>query len=240
MFFFSAMRIVFWVYMLVALLPAVCLMAYIYKLDEIEHEPIGLLIKLGGFGGLAAIIACILETIGQKILNVFQFDTASPIYTMLLAFLVVAVAEEGMKFIFLYKVTWRNSNFNYRFDAIVYSAAVSIGFAALENIMYVFGYGLMTGFTRAFLAIPGHLAFAIVMGLFYGRAKERANLGWKIGAVFELFTGLLLAIVLHGLYDTTAMLGNVTALLLFVLVVVAIYIIIFRIVRREADDDHPI
>jgi RsiW-degrading membrane proteinase PrsW (M82 family) len=239
-FFFRPMLIIFWVYMLVALLPAVGLMAYIYRLDNIEHEPIGLLLKLALFGGIAAVISGFLETIGQKLLSFLQLDTASPVYTILLAFLVVAFVEEGVKFFFLYRGSWKNPNFDYTFDAVVYSAAVSMGFAALENVMYVFGFGLSVGFMRAFLSIPGHLAFGILAGFFYGRAKEREKAGWKTGAYFELFTGLLLAIVLHGLYDMTAMLGNTTAILCFVIIVAVIYLIVFRMVRKAADEDHPL
>ncbi len=238
MFFFRPMLIVFWVYMLVALLPAIGLMVYIYHLDKIEHEPWGLILKLAAFGGSAAVLSGILESIGQKVLDFFQFDTASPIYTILLAFLVVALVEEGLKFFFLYRGSWKDPNFDYTFDAIVYSAAVSLGFAALENVMYVFGFGLSTGFMRAFLSIPGHLAFAILLGLFYGKAKEKAKAGWKAGSLFDLFTGLLLAFVLHGLYDTTAMLGNLSALICFVIIVLVIYFIVFRLVRKAADDDH--
>ena len=238
--FFRPMLIIFWVYMLVALLPAVGLMAYIYRLDKIEHEPIGLILKLALFGGIAAVLSGVLETIGQKILHLFQFDTASPVYTILLAFLVVALVEEGLKFFFLYRGSWKDPNFDYTFDAVVYSAAVSLGFAALENVMYVFGFGLSVGFMRAFLSIPGHLAFGILAGLFYGRAKEREKFGWKMGVYFELFTGLLLAIVLHGLYDMTAMLGNATAIICFVVIVAVIYFIVFRLVRKAANDDHPL
>lgn len=239
-FFVRPMLIVFWVYMLVALLPAIGLMVYIYSLDKIEHEPVGLILKLALFGGIAAVLSGFLETIGQKILHFFQFDTASPLYTILLAFLVVALAEEGLKLFFLYKGSWKDPNFDYTFDAVVYSAVVSLGFAALENVMYVVGFGLSVGFMRAFLSIPGHLAFAILTGLFYGRAKEKEKVGWKAGVCFELFTGLLLAIVLHGLYDMTAMLGNAPAIVCFVIIVAIIYFIVFRLVRKAANDDHRI
>ncbi len=94
-----------------------------------------------------------------------------PAYTILLAFLVVAVVEEGTKFVFLKLRTWRDPNFNFRFDGIVYAVFVSLGFAAFENINYVLGYGLTVALPRAVLAIPAHMGFAVFMGLFYGRGK---------------------------------------------------------------------
>lgn len=61
---------------------------------------------------------------------------------ILLAFLVVAVVEEGTKFFFLHQKTWHSPYFNYRYDAIVYAVFVSLGFAAFENVKYIFNYGL--------------------------------------------------------------------------------------------------
>jgi hypothetical protein len=47
------------------------------------------------------------------------------------------------------------SYFSQKFDGIVYAVFVSMGFAAIENIMYVFDYGYQTGLVRAFTAVPG-------------------------------------------------------------------------------------
>ena len=84
---------------------------------------------------------------------------------------VLAVAEEGTKFFFMYRRSWKHPAFNYKFDGIVYSVFTSLGFAAFENIIYVFNYGPAAILSRAVLSIPGHMNFAIVAGLFYGRAK---------------------------------------------------------------------
>ena len=67
--------------------------------------------------------------------------------------------------------TWKNPNFNFKYDGIVYAVFVGMGFAIFENIKYVLEYGLLTGILRAMTAIPGHCAFAIIMGTFYGSAK---------------------------------------------------------------------
>ena len=69
-------------------------------------------------------------------------DQSTVGYTLVLAFAVVAVVEEGAKFAMLKRRTWNDMNFNYRFDGIVYAVFVSLGFAAFENIGYVLGYGL--------------------------------------------------------------------------------------------------
>lgn len=83
---------------------------------------------------------------------------------------------------FLHARTWRNPNFNYRFDGIVYAVFVSLGFAAFENIQYVLHYGLSVALPRAIFAVPGHMSFAVFMGLFYGRAKLYEAWGDGAGA----------------------------------------------------------
>ena len=77
-----------------------------------------------------------LEAVFQTVLDLLV-DPGSPAYTILLAFLVVAVVEEGTKFWMLKRRTWNHPAFNYRFDGIVYAVFVSLGFAAYENTTYV-------------------------------------------------------------------------------------------------------
>ena len=158
------------IYILAAVLPAAFLMVYIYRKDKIEKEPRPILVSLLFLGVAAALVSIVLEYLGRNALTRLV-DPSSPAYTILMAFVVVAAVEEGTKFIFLKARTWHNPNFNYRFDGIVYAVFISLGFAAFENISYVFGYGLSIALTRAVLAIPGHMGFAVFMGLFYGRAR---------------------------------------------------------------------
>jgi RsiW-degrading membrane proteinase PrsW (M82 family) len=164
------------VYILAAILPAIFLMRYIYRMDSAEKEPPGLLLSLVFMGVAAALCSIIFEYLGEGILDA-NINKNNPAYTVILAFIVVAAVEEGTKFFFLARRTWRDPNFNFRFDGVVYAVFVSLGFAAFENIRYVFGYGLYVSIPRAFLAIPGHMGFAVFMGAFYGRAKLCADMG---------------------------------------------------------------
>ena len=142
------------VYGAAALLPAIYLMRYIYRKDTVEKEPPMLLMSLLIYGVIAALISIILENIGTKVLDSLM-DQSTVGYTLVLAFAVVAVVEEGAKFAMLKRRTWNDMNFNYRFDGIVYAVFVSLGFAAFENIGNVLGYGLSVAPARALLAIPG-------------------------------------------------------------------------------------
>ena len=227
------------IYLSAALLPALFLMRYIYRKDSIEKEPKGMLVGLVFLGVAAAVVAVILETLGTGILSNY-LQEGMPAHTIVMAFLVVAVAEEGAKFLFLYWRTWRDPNFNYRFDGIVYAVFVSLGFAAFENISYVMGYGLTTAIARALLAIPAHMGFAVFMGYFYSRAKKCADEGNMRGKRRNLSAALLVAVLLHGFYDACALLGTLLSALVFLAFVVAMYIIVIRLVKRESRGDEPV
>lgn len=227
------------VYVLAAVLPAVFLMRYIYRKDTVEKEPPSLLLSLVFMGVLAALAAMVLERIGEGILNrtVSQY---SRWYVILLAFLVVGAAEEGCKLFFLKRRSWWDPNFNYRFDGVVYAVFVSLGFAAFENVLYVFRYGLSVVLPRALLAIPGHMGFAVFMGCFYGRAKLCEGYGDEAGKQGNLFLGWLSATVLHGIYDSCAMIGSGAATVAFLVFVVLMYLVVLRRIDRESRTDHPI
>jgi RsiW-degrading membrane proteinase PrsW (M82 family) len=227
------------IYVLAAVLPAVFLMRYIYRQDTVEPEPPGLLASLIFMGVLAALASIVLETVGEVLLDSLV-DADSPWYTVLLAFLVVAAVEEGTKFFFLKRRTWRDPNFNYRFDGVVYAVFVSLGFAAFENVKYVFTYGLSVAVPRALLAIPGHMGFAVFMGVFYGRAKLREDWGDELGCRVNLLLGYLVAVLLHGFYDACAMAGTGRATVAFIIFVAVMYIVVFRLIRRESATDTPV
>lgn len=228
-----------WIYILAAILPAVFLMRYIYRQDSIEKEPPYLLVSLVFMGVAAALVSIALEYLGQKILPAVV-DENSPYYTIIFAFLVVAAVEEGTKMFFLKRRTWLDPNFNYRFDGVVYSVFVSLGFAAFENIRYVFNYGISVSVPRAFLAIPGHMGFAVFMGAFYGRAKLCADRGENFKKNLNLCAGYLCAVFLHGFYDSCAMIGNVLSTTLFIAFVIIMYVVVIFLIRREAETDRPV
>ena len=136
MFFVLPTAAIFAIYILAAVLPAIFLLRYIYKHDTVDKEPPGLLLSLILMGIVAALMSIVLEIIGEKILN-DQISQDDKYYKIILAFAVVAVVEEGTKFLLMKLKTWKNPNFNYSFDGIVYAVSVSLGFAAFENIKYV-------------------------------------------------------------------------------------------------------
>lgn len=230
---FGAFKWILLIYMAAALLPALFLLGYIYRQDRVEKEPLGLLLRLFLMGVVSALCAGILESILQPILGILVRE-GTVLHTVLMAFVVVAMVEEGAKFFFLKRCTWNHPAFNYRFDAIVYAVFVSLGFAAYENIFYVFSNGLSTAALRAVTAIPAHMSFAVFCGVFYGRAKRCALYGKDSVVGWNLQMAYVAAVVFHGFYDACAMIGTRAAMLIFMGFVVVMFLLVFWIVKNES------
>ncbi|TYP98070.1 RsiW-degrading membrane proteinase PrsW (M82 family) [Tenacibaculum adriaticum] len=180
--------------LLLAVAPAMIIVAYIYLKDKFEKEPINFLIKNFVLGAIVSILVTII--LGAVLNGYFIVtDSRNIIQILVKAFVVVGFVEEFSKYIIVRYYAQTNKEFNEPFDGIVYAVMVSMGFATLENVLYVFQYGAGTGIIRAFTAVPAHATFAILMGFFMGKAKFSKN-----KRLFNLI-GLLLAILFHGAYD---------------------------------------
>ncbi|MBR5361668.1 MAG: PrsW family intramembrane metalloprotease, partial [Lachnospiraceae bacterium] len=128
--------------LLLAVAPGAFIVFRVYKEDRIEKEPPRLIRKLLLAGAIGVIPAIILELIGGAILDIFRDGGTSLFLTAIDAFIVTALSEEAVKYIPLKKITWNEPDFDYTFDAIVYSVCVGMGFAIIENIAYVTSLGL--------------------------------------------------------------------------------------------------
>lgn len=194
---------------LLSLIPVAGLLVFIYFNDKKEKEPFGLLVALF-FAGMGTVVTAVIsEVVCDFILNlVIPIDTVPG--AILSAMAVVAPAEEMGKFLILWLITWKNKHFNYSYDAIVYAVFVSLGFAALENITYVFDNGIGTAFMRMVTAVPGHACFAVFMGFFFSRAKYAALTGKKKKCAMHILLSMFMPIITHGVYDAILMGGEAT------------------------------
>ena len=226
------------IHLAAALIPPIWLLWYIYRKDKVEPEPASLLAALFFSGILSALLAILLETAGEWLLSLIPF-TSDTAYIIAVA-VMVGISEELAKFLLLKRKSWRDPNFNFKFDAIVYAVFVSLGFAAIENVGYVFESGLATALMRAVTSIPGHMAFSVYMGIFYGRARLCENDGDHAGTSRNLRLAVISAAFFHAFYDACAMLGSDLSLTVFLVFVVLLFIMTFRLIRHEAANDHPI
>jgi len=172
--------------------PAACIILYIYLKDKHEPEPLSLLVKSFLLGILAVLVTFMISFPLDMFVPTDEEDlTQQAVH----AFLLVALVEEFSKFLFVRGILYHDEHFNEPFDAIVYSVMVSMGFATLENILYVSQGGFSTALLRMFTAVPAHATFAILMGYYIGKAK------FESGKSYLAWGGLLAATLFHGSYD---------------------------------------
>lgn len=227
------------IYLLAAILPAFVLMIYVYKKARREKEPLFLLIKLVVFGVLSAFLAYFIEIIINKILGVFTYSSKQS-FVWINAMIGVALVEEGSKLLLLTKGAFNSKYFNNRFDGFVYAVFVSMGFAAYENIGYVFRFGLDVAISRAFLSVPAHMFFSIFMGFFFSRAKVASSKGHVFLCRICFVFALVSSTILHGLFDGYLMLNTADSNKSFYLLVALLYIVCFGILNIESKRDKAI
>ena len=219
------------------LLPCVVLLFYIYRKDTVEKEPVGLLIKLLLLGCLSTIPAIILEMIGSYILSAIGLTEGSTLYYLIENFLIIAVAEEASKRYMLRKGSWNDPAFNYVFDGVVYAVFVSLGFAGLENVGYIAGFGMEVAVIRGLAAIPLHAICGVFMGHLYGLHKAYSKYGYAKEAAANKKLSLLVPVLIHGFYDFCASVQSETMSYVWLGFVIVMDVIAFIQIRNYSKND---
>lgn len=203
-----------------AVLPVSFFVGWIYFKDKYEKEPPLKLIEYFLLGILVSILAIFLESYFSK-LNIFS-GTMGALY---IAFFVAAFTEEGLKSIILIPVLLNDKNFNEKLDGIIYSIFLSLGFATIENIIYLMRERLDLSFelgvTRGLISIPSHIMFAITMGYYiskYKFSKEDDNENNKY-----LIYAVIMPILLHGVFDFILMIGYRWAIIVFIVYIIFLW-----------------
>lgn len=221
-----------------ALVPLGVVLAAIRWLDRWEPEPRGALWFAFLWGaGVSVLAALALNQIGAAYF--YEVTADADLALRLTAGYVAPLVEEtakGVGVLLLFLV--RRRYFDGPVDGVVYAATVAGGFAFVENILY-FGRaaeGLAAVFVmRAVFAPFAHVLFTACVGLALGVASRRRS-GWAAAVAFPV--GLLLAILLHALWNLSATLG-VTFLAVYVAVQVPLFAgavgLAVWLGRREAD-----
>lgn len=190
-----------------AVLPALILLFYTYQQDRLQREPLNMVGK-GFLYGCLSVFCSFFLSVPAMGLGLFPAEIHSFGDAFRQAFFGAAIPEETAKLFCLWLLLRHNPYFDERMDGIVYAVCVGMGFAAFENIEYLFAAGtgwVTTGLGRSLTAIPGHFGFAVIMGYYYSLNhfdRYRAP-----GAVWKMW---LYPVLAHGLYDTIAMTAEVT------------------------------
>ena len=222
-----------------AVVPAVYLLIRVYRADRLEKEPAGLLISLVVLGIASTALAGIAEEFGEELL-LELFPEEGLAFNILLYFVVVAVSEEGFKYLLLKIRTWKSPQFNCQFDGVVYAVFVSLGFALWENISYVLYYGFGTAVARAITAVPGHACFGVFMGVWYGVAKRYDLAGFAEESRRARRMSLMIPILLHGAYDFIATMESELMGIVFLAFVSWMSGAALKLVKKTSAADSPL
>ena len=210
-----------------ALGPGVFWTWYFYRRDRFEPEPAALVVKIFLLGALVTLPVAFIE-------GLFGLFIASP---LVMGVIVAPIIEECGKFQVVRRFAYRNIEFDEPMDGIVYAASAGLGLASLENVLYVFtaymtspSLAAGTIIARAIFSVPGHALFSSVWGYALGRAKFMA--AEHRGAV--VIRGLILGMVLHGIFNLLLFSAEVVAyaMVIFILVLIpGLWILVDRNIR---------
>lgn len=219
-----------------ALIPGILIIIFIFRKDKVESEPTSLIIKLLILGAVSCIPAIFAETFmgGFKPAEFIEGSVGNALFN---AFLVAALCEEVCKFVLLWLGSWKNRSFNYRFDGIVYGVCVAVGFALLENVMYVLNGGLYVALMRGVLAVPLHAFCGVYMGIHYGAAKRYSIEGQHGKAWGSVFLALFAPFLIHGIYDSLAFMGEYGTTFILLAFVLLMYIVAIKDVNKYSRED---
>ena len=188
------------VLLFLSVLPAALLIIFIYRQDKYQKEPFKSLCK-AFFGGMLAVVFTIVTVrIIDYTIGLIPYLNQTVFYD---SFITAGIPEELCKFLIFMIFIWNDKNFDEYFDGIVYASFISLGFATVENIMYVMPGGIGTGIVRALISVPGHFLFGVILGYFLSMAKFNSE---KKGRY--IIIGLLIAMAAHGLFDWLLMFSD--------------------------------
>ena len=181
-----------WIVIL-AITPPIIIAYYIIFSDKFT-EPAPLLIKTFLLGFLITIPAGVLN-------NIFIWSKINSYELTYIA----GIIEESLKFLILHIFIKKKIDFNEPMDAIVYGTLISLGFATIENIEYVFE-GEFNPYSiaifRMFTAIPAHASFGIIMGYYYGMYAFNNDRSYLLKSLF-------FPIIAHSIYNYSTQLGPI-------------------------------
>ncbi|ENH97359.1 membrane proteinase PrsW, regulator of anti-sigma factor RsiW [Gracilibacillus halophilus YIM-C55.5] len=171
-----------------AIAPVFALLAFFYLKDEYELEPIYAILRTFIYGTLIVFPIMFIQ---------YAFIEEEVAQTPIMrSYLLFGLLEEFFKwFIFMF-TTYKYSKFNTVYDGIVYGVSISLGFATVENILYLLANGIEVAFSRAVFPVSSHALFGVIMGYYFGRAKCNSQ-----NESFHISISLFLPVFFHGTYD---------------------------------------
>lgn len=214
-------------YVALAMIPGLLLLVFIYTRDHVHPEPKRQIIRLFILGAAIVFPAGLIERITM---NSRGFTEGGLEGRLITAFFVAGMIEEFLKAAIFDRSVLHTKLIRGRIDCIVYAAAIGLGFATVENIMYVTSSGLTTAIVRSVTAVPAHFMFAILMGYWFSKVKFDGQ--------SKVYAYIVPALA-HGTYDTFALSASIASDAVLALLLVALVEISVRILKRVGDSGRP-
>ena len=205
--------------LVLAIAPVATIILWIYLKDKYDKEPVITLSKFFILGILVSALAIYVEEL------LIKLNTFSKIGDMIyISFIVAGLTEEGLKALILIPNLLRERNFNEKLDGIIYSVFLSLGFATVENIIYILFEDPTSVFQvsiiRAIISIPAHMMFAIIMGYYISKYKFNSS---KSKPKTYLIMSIIVPILLHGIFDFILMIQYRWSIIVFIAYIVFLW-----------------
>ena len=211
----------------IAIVPGIVLALSAYLTDRYDKEPLGLLLKVFIVGALSVIPTAIVEKLLISF-NVF----GGLLSAAFMAFIVAGFTEEFFKREVVLRTAFKHPAFDEKLDGIIYSAFAALGFATVENVMYVvfrFAVNPYVGLYRGVFSVPAHLLFAVTMGYYLSLAKFAQN---DESYRYYFRRSITVPIILHGIFDFILMSKVPILLTFFIPFVLYLWVVNLRKLNR--------
>ena len=214
------------VLLFLAILPILIILLFVYYHDK-NKEPFFLLIRLFLSWFISCGLVLFVSNHLESFASIFSPTSSKNIYqTFIYSFVGVALIEEISKWFMVYAIGYHNKEFDEVYDGLIYAVFVSLGFAFVENILYVLiSNSVSTAIVRALCAVPSHACDAIFMGHHLSLAKQYAMKGNKKKERQQLLLSIIMPTFIHGVYDFCLLSGFKILLIVFAAFIVFIVIL---------------
>ena len=216
------------IFVFLAILPVGLICWYISNKAH-NSEPFGMLVLLFILGCISCIPAALAELFFAGIVGIEPTNDSSLGAIFIYTFFGIAFIEEVVKWIATYLVGFNNKAFDKAYDMIIYAVFTSLGFAFLEDVLYIVGseHAIATAVMRAVISIPGHACFAIIMGYFLSIVRFYSNAKNRGKEVLFTLLSILIPTAIHAIFDTLLVKENMIYTMIFFIFVIAVNILCF-------------
>jgi len=232
-----------YVILLGAFAPVLILMNYIYKKD-VHKEPYFELGKVFFISFVATVPVGIIELILGFFIPTEVETTGAGVGLFVNTFIGIAVIEEVCKWLSVRFANYNNKHFDETYDAIVYATFSALGFAACENLSYVYScmnqgvaLGFLTIIMRFITSVPGHCFFGVLMGYYFAKAKAAQVRGDNKAERKNLIFSILSPALAHAIFDYLLIVGTNNAFLIWILFVIVFYIISIKLIKNASKNN---